>query len=81
MYKTFQEYERIAYISNLPKIAALYAQLDDNEQFDYDIKDLKQEIRSLEEELEDEESRADSAEQKAEKLEKKLEKITEIINE
>lgn len=41
MYKTFQEYERIAYMSNLPKIAALYAQLDDNEQFDYNIKDLK----------------------------------------
>jgi len=81
MYKTFQEYERIAYMSNLPKIAALYAQLDDNEQFDYDIKDLKGEVRSLEQDLEDEESRADRAEQKAEKLEKKLEKIAEIINE
>lgn len=81
MYKTFQEYERIAYISNLPKIAALYAQLDDNEQFDYDIHDLKQEVRSLEQDLEDEESRAERSEQKAEELEKKLEKITEIINE
>lgn len=81
MYKTFQEYEHIAYISNLPKIAALYAKLDDNEQFDYDIEDLKKEVRSLELDLEDEESRADRAEEKAEKLEKKLEKIAEIINE
>jgi len=81
MYKTFQEYERIAYISNLPKIAALYAQLDDNEQFGYDVEDLKKEVRSLELDLEDEESRADRAEQKIEKLEKKLEKIAEIINE
>ncbi len=53
MYKTFQEYERIAYMSNLPKIAALYAQLDDNEQFDYGIEDLKGEVRSLEQDLED----------------------------
>ena len=81
MYKTFQEYERIAYMSNLPKIAALYAQLDDNEQFGHDIDDSKREIRSLEQDLEDEESRADRAEQKAETLEKKLEKIAEIINE
>lgn len=81
MYKTFQEYERIAYMSNLPKIAALYAQLDDNEQFDYDIEDLKKEVRSLELDLEDEESRADRAELTIEKLEKKLEKIAEIINE
>lgn len=41
MQRTLEEYERLAYMSNLPKIAALYAQLDDNEQFDYDIKDLK----------------------------------------
>jgi hypothetical protein len=81
MYKTFQEYERIAYMSNLPKIAALYAQLDDNEQFDYDIEDLKGEVRSLEQDLEDEESRADRTELIIEKLEKKLEKIAEIINE
>lgn len=81
MYKTFQEYERIAYMSNLPKIAALYAQLDDNEQFDYDIEDLKGEVRSLEQDLEDEESRADRTELTIEKLEKKLEKIAEIINE
>ena len=81
MYKTFQEYERIAYMSNLPKIAALYARLDDNEQFDYDIDDLKREVSNLEEDLEDEESRSESAEQKVENLERKLEKIAEIINE
>lgn len=81
MYKTFQEYERIAYMSNLPKIAALYAQLNDNEQFDYDIKDLKGEVSKLEQDLEDEESCADRAELTIEKLEKKLEKIAEIINE
>lgn len=74
MHKTFEELERLAYMSNLPKIAKLYAQLDDNEQFDYDIEDLKGEVRSLEQDLEDEESRADRTELTIEKLEKKIRK-------
>lgn len=81
MYKTFEEYERFAYMSNLPKIAKLYAQLDDNEQFDYDIDDLKRDIRNLEYDLESQECRAERAEDKVEELEKKLEKIADIINE
>lgn len=81
MYKTFEEYERIAYMSNLPKIAKLYAQLDDNEQFDYDIDYLKREVRSLEEDLEDQESLTEHSERRIKELENKLEKIADIINE
>lgn len=80
-HKTFEELERLAYMSNLPKIAKLYAKLDDNEQFDYDIDDLKRDIRNLEYDLESQEYRAERAEDKVEELEKKLEKITDIINE
>ena len=68
-HKTFEELERLAYMSNLPKIAKLYAQLDDNEQFDYDIDDLKREIRDLEQDLEDEQCRAKVAEEKVRYLE------------
>jgi SMC interacting uncharacterized protein involved in chromosome segregation len=48
MYKTFEEYERFAYMSNLPKIAKLYAQLDDNERDEYEIERLKSKIDDLE---------------------------------
>ncbi len=41
MYRTFEENERLAYMSNLPKIAKLYAQLDDDEQSD-GIEELQQ---------------------------------------
>lgn len=81
MYKTFEEYERIAYMSNLPKIAKLYAELDDNERDEYEIDDLKRDIRNLEYDLESQECRAERAEDKIEALENKLEKITDIINE
>ena len=67
MYKTFEELERIAYINNLPKIAKVYAQLDDNERDEYEIEKLKSEIEDQKIEIED--------------LEKKLEKIADIVNE
>lgn len=79
MHKTFEELERLAYISNLTSIAKLYAQLDDNEQFDYDADDLKRDIRNLEYDLESQESRAKLAEDRVEELENKLEKIAAII--
>lgn len=79
--KTFEELEHYAYMNNSTKLAKLYAQLDDNEQFDYDIDDLKRDIRNLEYDLESQESRAERAEDKIEALENKLEKITDIINE
>jgi hypothetical protein len=47
-HKTFEELERLAYMSNLPKIAKLYAQLDDNEGDEYEIERLKSKIDDLE---------------------------------
>jgi predicted nuclease with TOPRIM domain len=79
MYKTFEELERIAYMSNLPEIAKLYAQLDDNEQIEIDFQDLRDRMRDLEYDSEYTELRAERAEDKVEELEKKLEKIAAII--
>jgi SMC interacting uncharacterized protein involved in chromosome segregation len=67
MYKTFEELERFAYMSNLPKIAKLYAQLDDNERDEYEIERLK--------------SKIDDLEFQCNKQKVTLEKIAEIINE
>jgi predicted RNase H-like nuclease (RuvC/YqgF family) len=76
MYKTFEELERLAYMSNLPKIAKLYAQLDDNERDEYEIEKLKSEIDDLHYKC-----NSEVLNKKVEALENKLEKITDIINE
>lgn len=69
MYKTFDEYERIAYMSNMPKLAALYAELDDSYR-DGEIERLNEKINDLKFEC-----------SKHEETFEKLAKITEIINE
>jgi SMC interacting uncharacterized protein involved in chromosome segregation len=66
-HKTFEELERLAYMSNLPKIAKLYAQLDDNEGDEYKIERLK--------------SKIDDLEFQCNKQKVTLEKIEDIINE
>lgn len=81
MYKTFEELERLAYMSNLPKIAKLYAQLDDNERDEYEIEKLKSEIDDLEMDNGYHQNNSEALERRVEALENKLEKITDIINE
>jgi hypothetical protein len=67
MNRTFKELEQLAYMINLPKIAALYAQLDDNEQSEYKIFRLEDKVEQLEDKLS--------------KIEDKLSKIEDICNE
>lgn len=81
MYKTFEELERLAYMSNLPKIAKLYAQLDDNERDEYEIEKLKSEIDDLEMDNDYHQNNSEALERRVEALENKLEKITDVINE
>jgi len=81
MYKTFEEYERIAYMSNLPKIAKLYAELDDNERDEYEIEKLKSEIDDLEMDNDYHQNNSEALEKRVGALENKLEKIADIINE
>lgn len=81
MYKTFEELERLSYMSNLPKIAALYAQLDDNEQAGYAIEELHHKIRDLQYDCEYNEQKVFKLEDKVEQLEDKLSKIEDICNE
>jgi len=80
-YKTFEELERFAYISNLPKIANLYAKLDDDETYEYDFDKLRQEIRDLEYDIEFLSMKRTENEDKIEALEIKLEKIADVVNE
>jgi uncharacterized membrane protein len=79
--KTFKELEQLAYISNLPKIAAVYAQLDDNEVAEYEIERLHAKIDDLEYDCEYNEQKVFRLEDKIEKLEDTLKKIEDIINE
>jgi predicted nuclease with TOPRIM domain len=81
MHKTFEELERLAYINNIPKIATLYAQLDDNEQAEYDIEELQDKINCLEYDCEYSQDKIFRLEDKIESLEDKLNKIEDIINE
>lgn len=81
MYKTFEELERLAYMSNLPKLAKLYAQIDDNERDEYEIEKLKSEIDDLEMDNNYHQNNSEVLERRVEALENKLEKITDIINE
>ena len=80
-YKTFEELERFAYMSNLPKIAKLYAQLDDNERNKYDSEDLLDKISDLESDLSYQYNTIEDQKINIEELEKKLEKIADIVNE
>lgn len=80
-YKTFEELERFAYISNLPKIANLYAKLDDNERDEYEIEGLHHKIRDLEFDHEYSQRKVYQLENKIESLEDKLNKIEDICNE
>jgi peptidoglycan hydrolase CwlO-like protein len=79
--KTFKELEQLAYMSNLPKIAAVYAQLDDNEVAEYEIERLYAKIDDLEFDCEYNEQKVFRLEDKIEKLEDTLKKIEDIINE
>lgn len=81
MQRTLEEYERLAYMSNLPKIAKLYAELDDNERDEYEIEKLKSEIDDLEMDNDYHQNNSEVLEKRVKALENKLEKITEIINE
>lgn len=81
MYKTFEELERLAYMSNLPKLAKLYAQIDDNERDEYEIEKLKSEIDDLEFDNEYHQNNSEALEKRLEALENKLGKIEDIINE
>jgi SMC interacting uncharacterized protein involved in chromosome segregation len=80
MYKTFDELERLAYMSNLPKIASLYAQLDDNEKAEDEIKRLHAKIHDLEWDSDYHQCNSEALEKKVEALENKLRKIEDIIN-
>jgi len=79
--RTLEEYERLAYMSNLPKIAKLYAELDDNERDEYEIEKLKSEIDDLEMDNDYHQNNSEVLEKRVKALENKLEKIAEIINE
>ena len=81
MYKTFEELERLAYMSNLPKLAKLYAQIDDNERDEYEIEKLKSEIDDLEMDNNYHQNNSEVLERRVEALENKLGKIEDIINE
>lgn len=72
--KTFKELEQLAYMSNLPKIAAVYAQLDDNEVAEYEIERLHAKIDDLEYDCEYNEQKVFRLEDKVEELEDKLKK-------
>lgn len=80
-YKTFEELERIAYMKNLPKIANLYAQLDDNEKAENEIERLCDKIYDLEYDVDFLTIKRNENEAEIEELEKKLEKIADIVNE
>jgi len=81
--KTLKELERIAYMSNLPKIAALYAQLDDNErdECDCDREELRDKVNDLESDISCQYNTIEDQKIEIENLEKKLEKIADIVNE
>jgi predicted nuclease with TOPRIM domain len=79
--KTFKELEQSAYMSNLPEIAAIYAQLDDNEQDENEIERLNDKIHDLEMDYEYSEDRVCILEDKVETLENKLGKIQDLLNE
>lgn len=79
--KTFKELESLAYMNNLPKIAALYAKLDDNEVAEYEIERLHAKIDDLEYDCEYYEQKVFRLEDKIEQFEDKLEKIKDICNE
>ena len=79
--KTFKELEQSAYMGNLPEIAAIYAQLDDNEQSAYGNEELQEKINSLECDCEYSEDRIFQLEDQVEKLENKLGKIQDLLNE
>jgi uncharacterized protein YlxW (UPF0749 family) len=81
MNRTFKELEQLAYMSNLPKIAVLYAQLDDNEQDEYEIEILNAKIIDLEFDYEYSQRKVYHLEDKIESLEDKLNKIEDLINE
>jgi SMC interacting uncharacterized protein involved in chromosome segregation len=81
MYKTFEELERAAYMSNQIETAKLYTKLDDNEQADIDFENLRDKMRDLEMDSEYLQCNSEALEKKVEALENKLEKITDIINE
>lgn len=80
-HKTFEELERIAYMSNLPKIAALYAQLDDNERDECDCEELRDKVNDLESDISCQYNTIEDQKIEIENLEKKLEKIADIVNE
>lgn len=80
-YKTFEELERIAYMKNLPKIANLYAQLDDNEKAENEIERLCDKIYDLEYDVDFLTIKRNENEAEIEELKKKLEKIADIVNE
>ena len=81
MYKTFEEYERLAYMSNLPKIAKLYAKLDDEEQAEHEIEQLYDKIRDLENDVGYYQYKSEGLEKKVETLEIKLRDIQDVIDE
>jgi chromosome segregation ATPase len=79
--KTFKELESLAYMSNLPKIAALYAQLDDNEQAENEIERLNDKIHDLEMDCDYLSRNSEVLEKRVETLQGVLKKIEDIINE
>lgn len=81
MYKTFEELERLAYMSNLPKIAKVYAQLDDNEKAEDEIERLHDKIHDLEMDNDYHQNNSEVLEKRVEALENTLAKIEDIINE
>lgn len=81
MYKTFEELERLAYMSNLPKIAALYAQLDDNEQAENEIERLYDKIHDLEMDCDYHSRNSEALEKKVKTLEIKIRDIQDVIDE
>ena len=79
--KTFEELERLAYMSNQPQLAALYAQLHDDEELKYENDELHNKVSDLQNDCEYAEGKVFILEDKIEDLEKKLEKIADIVNE
>lgn len=79
--KTFEEYERLAYMNNLPKVSKLYAQLDDNENSEYDFERLREKLHDVECDCEYYKYRKESLEHKIEILELKIKNIQDTIDE
>lgn len=76
--KTFKELESLAYMSNLPKIAAVYAQLDDSE---VDEDEIERFHAKLEYKCKHYEEKVFQLKNKIKKLEDVLKKIEDILNE